>query len=47
MTFFEEMRLLANGELACECGNADWKQFLYVSGGPKQVIAGCKRCGRT
>jgi hypothetical protein len=37
----------AEGKLSCACGNADWKQFLYVSLGDIPMLAGCKFCGRS
>lgn len=41
---YGRMQTLAEGRLSCECGNMDWKQFLYVDGG-LFVTAGCKHCG--
>lgn len=41
--FFKQIQELADGKLKCECGNADWRQFLFVSS-PEAVIAGCKKC---
>jgi transcription elongation factor Elf1 len=38
---------LAENKIQCECGNSNWVNFLYVSASREQVIAGCKRCGRT
>ena len=43
--FYQDMRQIAEGRLICDCGNADWQQFIFVSGGSDTVIAGCKKCG--
>lgn len=48
MTPFNEddVRLLAEGDLKCECGNGDWRKFAYVGWG-QVVIAACQTCHRT
>jgi hypothetical protein len=43
----DELRAVAEGKVACACGNDDWHEFLYVSAGGGGYVAGCKRCGRT
>ena len=35
MEIFNRMQQLAEGRLSCPCGNADWKNFLYVDGSYK------------
>lgn len=40
-----EVQVLANGKLACTCGNKAWRQFLYVGSGADVIGACCKRCG--
>lgn len=42
----DDVKLLAENELRCECGNADWHDFAYVGWG-MVVIAACRQCGRT
>ena len=42
---YAAMRTLAEGKLKCKCGNRDWRGFLFITGGPGQVVAGCKLCG--
>ena len=43
MTFQDEIKQVAEGKLACACGNQDWRQFLFVSLGASYRAA-CKRC---
>ena len=41
---FRKLKQLADGRLCCDCGNADWKHFLFLEWG-KDVLATCKVCG--
>ncbi len=43
---FDEVRSVAEGRIACECGNNDWMQFVYV-GAILNYIAACKKCARS
>lgn len=47
VAIYEEMQKLAEGTIKCQCGNEDWTLFLYISGGPDNAMAGCKKCGRS
>ena len=42
----DSLRAVAEGKIACECGNDDWRGFFYVSAGDDGYVGGCKRCGR-
>lgn len=43
--FYEQLQGIAEGSLKCDCGNQDWKQFIFVASGEEFVVAGCKKCG--
>lgn len=43
---FRNAEKIAAGVLKCECGNEDWRQFLFVGSDDEPNIAGCKKCGR-
>lgn len=43
---FREVQELADGKIKCECGNSDWRMFVYV-GAISDYLAACKTCGRS
>lgn len=42
----ENARGIAEGVIACSCGNKDWKMFLYIGDLGGFSVAACKKCGR-
>jgi hypothetical protein len=43
--FADEVQRVADGKLACTCGNRDWRQFIFVCASADCYMAGCKQCG--
>ena len=46
MNFPQRIEAAAMGRITCQCGNSNWRQFLYcgTESGP-DLSAGCKKCG--
>jgi hypothetical protein len=44
MKLRDQIRVVAENRIKCQCSNDNWEQFIYIDAST-QLLAACKKCG--